>query len=369
MRIRTLHRRIGVTLALFWLLQAASGVLLVFRWELDDATLSAPTVSLDLHALGARIESLDQRGAQVESMWSAATAAGRFDIYYDDASGAQRVMRVDGSGRVLRDRAMRALVADGGMFDTVAGLHEFLLAGTLGRWLIAISGAFLLTNLALGIRQAVPQLRHWRRALFTRPRGPSRLRLQSWHRFVGIWGAFPALFVVTAGLVLAFVNAFAPASPAAAAGPAKGAPAARLIAPTRALDAALALHPGATLSVLQMPSNERAPYIVRLHAPHEFRRNWGTTRVLIDARDAAVIADRPAASLATWRGLLDAAYPIHTGQIGGWASRAAVLLVGVWLIGLVSLGICSWWRDLRTRRAREPRKVQSQARRSPSALR
>jgi len=346
MNARTLHRRLGVALALFWLVQAATGMALVFRWELDAAILAAPQVRLDIDALGERIESLDRAGAKVTSMWSAPATTGAFDIYYADASGASRVMRIDGSGRALRDRSARRLVADGAVFDSIESLHEFLFAGVLGRWLIAISGALLLTTLILGLRQVWPQLRSWRSTLFALPRGPARLRVRAWHRFVGIWGVFPALLVVVAGLTLASSNAFGPASPSETPGPVKAASAAPIIGPAEVLKTALALHPGSTLSALQMPANERDRYAVRVRAPHEMRRNWGTTRVLIAARDGAVIADQPAASLSTARGLLDAAYPIHTGQIFGWGSRALVLLVGLWLITLVSLGIQSWWRSV-----------------------
>jgi uncharacterized iron-regulated membrane protein len=348
MNARTFHRRLGVALALFWLVQAATGMLLVFRWELDAAILPAPQARLDIDALGARIESLEQAGAKVTATWSAPATTAAFDIYYADASSAPRVMRVDGSGRALRDRSARVLVADGAIFDSIASLHEFLFAGALGRWLIAISGALLLTMLILGLRQVWPQLRNWRSTLFTLPRGPARLRVRAWHRFVGIWGVFPALFVVVAGLTLASINAFGPALSSETPAPEEAVSAAPIIGPARALRTALALHPGSTLSALQMPANEQAQYSVRLHALDEMRRNWGTTRVLIAARGGAVVADRPAASLGTARGLLDAAYPIHTGQIFGWGSRACVLLVGMWLITLVSLGIRSWWRSSAT---------------------
>ncbi len=355
MTIRTLHRQLGVALALLWLVQASTGVLLVFRWEIDDATVSArrvslddaaiasPRVPLDLNALGARIESLDWAGGKVASIWSAATQSGRFDIYYADESGAPRVMRVDGSGGVLRDRSARMLIGDGALFDTIMGLHEFLLAGALGRWLIAISGGVLLTNVALGIRQVWPQLRNWRRALFMRPQGPARLRARAWHRFIGMWGMLPAVLVLTTGLILALLEASGPASSSDMPVPETSASSAPIIGPARALATALALHPGSNVSVLQMPSNGRAWYRVRLHAPDEVRRNWGTTAVFIAAAGGAVIADRPAAPLATTRGLLDAAYPIHTGQIWGWAGRVLALLVGVWLVALVWLGTQSWW--------------------------
>ena len=53
--LRKLHRWIALTLGVLWLSQALTGLVMVYRWELDDAALDAPAVPLNVAALGARI--------------------------------------------------------------------------------------------------------------------------------------------------------------------------------------------------------------------------------------------------------------------------------------------------------------------------
>jgi len=50
--LRLIHKYLSLTMAVLWLLQAATGVLLVFHWELDDWTVSGPRKSLNPEKLG-----------------------------------------------------------------------------------------------------------------------------------------------------------------------------------------------------------------------------------------------------------------------------------------------------------------------------
>src|SRR3546814_8781513 len=54
-RLRSIHRWASLTMMAFWLVQALTGMLLVFSWELDDATVSAPHVPTDLTAIDAAL--------------------------------------------------------------------------------------------------------------------------------------------------------------------------------------------------------------------------------------------------------------------------------------------------------------------------
>lgn len=101
--MKKLHRYLGLVMALFWLAQAVTGVILVFRWELDDVSVGGTWAPADAQALGSRIDAIAQEGGQVSSVWSNSMGADRFDITYTDAAGAERVMRVDGAGHVFRE--------------------------------------------------------------------------------------------------------------------------------------------------------------------------------------------------------------------------------------------------------------------------
>ena len=71
--LRRIHRWLAIGCALLWLSQAATGLLMVYRWELDDVALRAVAAPLDVAALGARIEALGQRTSDpltVASLWA-----------------------------------------------------------------------------------------------------------------------------------------------------------------------------------------------------------------------------------------------------------------------------------------------------------
>src|SRR4051812_14433865 len=101
--VKRMHRVVGLFAAVFWLVQVLTGVLLTFRQEIDNATLNASPAPAQTAALGRRIELVQQAGNRVASLWVANFAADRFDLRYIDPTGVERLMRVDGAGRILRD--------------------------------------------------------------------------------------------------------------------------------------------------------------------------------------------------------------------------------------------------------------------------
>jgi uncharacterized iron-regulated membrane protein len=202
-----LHRGLGLALAAFWLLQVATGAVLVFRWELDDALLAGSVAKADPAALGERIAAIERDGGSVIDVWATSTAASRFDIYYSAVDGADRVMRVDGHGRALRDSLDGEAIAHGGIFNTLTKLHASLLGGDVGRWLVAVSGVLLITTLVIGLRLAWPARKNRRRALLVRPAGVASARAHGWHRLAGLWGAALLLPLVCAGILLCFSEA------------------------------------------------------------------------------------------------------------------------------------------------------------------
>ena len=115
------------------------------------------------------------------------------------------------------------------------------------------------------------------------------------------------------------------------------------MAPSVALNAAMAAMPGAKLSGFSFPG-DHPYYRVRLRAPGEIARLWGMTTLYVGAGDGKVLSlydTRLPHALP--RMLLDTDYPLHTGQIGGFFGRMLVLLVGLSLIAMIAMGIGLWW--------------------------
>ncbi len=343
MLIKRLHRYVSLTLAVLWLLQAVTGCLIVFRWDLDDAGVRGGRGPFDAVALGQALDELSARpGIDVSSVWASNPAANRFDISYSDR-GHDRSMHVDGAGRDLRDRA-DADLWHGGIWDRLSDLHMDLMQGDIGRIFIGLSGLFLLTNLGLGLKLAWPRAGMWLKALRPpRGRAPQAI-LYGWHRMLGLIVVVPAIVVVTAGCLLAFDAPISAVFKADVAAPHLSQPAAsRRIAPSRALAAAMTAMPGAKLSGFSFPGD--APYYrVRVRAPGEIQRLWGMTTIYIAADDGRVLGLYDARRLhGAPRMLLDTIYPLHTGQIGGFFGRLIVLMLGLSLIAMIGLGVGLWW--------------------------
>ena len=352
MTFRQVHRWISLTVAAIWLVQAITGTLSVFRWEIDDWTVAGERVPADFTAVGAKVDALAAAPkTSVSSVWTSGTSAARFDVHYTSAEH-YRVMRIDGQGRTLRDRSGEQLAAQGAIWDTITSVHTSLRLGDFGEWLIGLSGLLLLSNITLGLKLAWPKRGTWRKTLLAKPTGSSVARLYGWHRKVGLWFAFPALLTVTAGVSMVFADGLErglgaeiqePAPPRATGKSGIGFAA--------AIATALQTYPGASFSGVSLPDEEEPRYRVRLRNAGEVPRKWGTTIVWVGAQDGRVLGTYDAAAPRPGRAITDTMYALHTGQIGGLAGRLVVLAIGFCLLTLIALGLPLWWKRRAVRRS------------------
>ncbi|MBX3594611.1 PepSY-associated TM helix domain-containing protein [Sphingomonas sp.] len=341
-----LHRWISLCAAIFWLLQALTGVLIVFHWEVTDAQISATHRPTDYAAIERRIaRSVTARGGTVGSVWTAAGAPDRYNVNYTDADGTSRSIRIAGDGTILdtpqpgEERLMGFLV----------GFHHDLL-GAWGSWIVSISGLLLCTNLLLGLATAWPRRGTWGRALRPSRRGPLTARLYGWHRALGLLVVVPALAIAGTGTLLKFEDGVGewigatsvtlPANPPA--GPPIG-----FAAATRA---GLAALPGSAFTQVAWPKPDDATYRVRLRAPGELRRAYGGSYVLVDANDGRVRGVFPIAAASPANRFMSALFPIHTGEAGGLVGRLLSIAIGLWLITMIVTGVWLWAKRRRPRR-------------------
>jgi uncharacterized iron-regulated membrane protein len=340
--LRTLHRRLGLWVGVLWLLQALTGSLVAFRYEIDDATIHTADVRLDPAGLGARIEALTRAGASVESVWSSGSGTDRFDVYFTGVGGRAETLRVDGAGSPLRHSSADDRTLTTAVLEALSTAHESLFAGDAGRWLIGVSGAVLLVNLLSGLWFARSHWRAWLRW----PAGAPGARLLGWHRQIGLWLAVPAAIVALSGVGLAYRQELEErAGPAPGPPPAEasGAPGPARVTAAQALGLALDRYPGAGLTALILPSADGPWYRVRLLTAAERPRVWGTTTVWVDAADARVLAFSDARTKPAVQRLLDALYPVHTGESGGITARVVVVLTGLGLAVLFGAGTAAWY--------------------------
>jgi uncharacterized iron-regulated membrane protein len=347
--LRKTHRYVGLTLAVFWCIQALTGILMVFHWELDDAPFERSAPSINLNQIGARVDALRTADARwtVTSVYPTGGNAGHFDVYLANGSGQWDTVRIDGAGQVLERRPLDYDYRRAGLLRAATELHQSLFAGHRGRLIIGASGLVLLCNLIVGIKLAWPRRNQWRGALRLPGGLRGAARLYAWHRALGLWFAIPALILVLAGCCLAFDDAWdavlgtgsAPAALAAA--PATGAGS---ITTAQALLSAVHEFPAATIGGIILPKPAAPWFTIRLLQPGELRRVFGTTSVFISAANGAVLAREDALHAGAARRFVDGFYSIHTGEAGGIMGRIVSLSVGCWLATMLVLGICLWWR-------------------------
>lgn len=352
--LRILHKYLSLTVAALWLLQAVTGLLLVFHWELDDWGLAGPARALDPASFGDALERLkaDHPRQTLAGVYPSGGLAGRFDVLLSDSTGATDVVRIDGAGALLRQRPWNHDFLHIGWLQIATYLHQTLFLHTTGNWIMGFSGLLLMTNISFGLSLAWPRPGQWLRTLTPPRSGPLVTRLWGWHRAVGLGLAIPALLLVCAGVIRAYDDPFAeyfentrPDPPAEQAG---HEPLLASVSIAAVLRTALQLYPGATLAALEFPDAHSPWFKVRLNQPHDLRRTSGTTAVYISSRSARVLANYDYRALPAKTRVWDAVYPLHTGEIGGAAGRCLTALVALWLITMIALGLSLWWK----RRAR-----------------
>ncbi|MCW6536720.1 PepSY domain-containing protein [Sphingomonas sp. MMSM24] len=336
------HRWLGLAAGLFWLVQAITGCLITFHWEAEDLGYSAVHRATDFGRIERRLGALAPPGSGVviKSVWTTAGLADRYDINLDD-NGVQRAVRIAGDGTILGTRRKGAL----GVMGTLVSIHQTLLAGDIGEWIVGISGTLLLTNLVAGLWIGWPRKGSWRRTLTPATRGALVARVYSWHRAIGLWAAVPALVLVSAGVLRRFETGVSTLLGAKEVSLPPIAPIA--ITPirfARAIGTAAAALPGSRFTMAALPSPNDATYRVRVLAPGEWRRAYGTSTVLVNANDGSVRGIFSAAAAPLPRAFVDDLYAIHTGEAAGLVGRVLATALGLWLAAMSSLGALLWSR-------------------------
>ena len=359
--LRVIHKYVSLAVAALWLMQAATGLLLVFHWELDDLSVRGAARALDVERFGAFLERLQAASPDrtVSSVFASGGVHGRFDVLIANKNGRTDVLRVDGEGTVLRERPWDHDYSHVGVFQFATYLHQTLFLHQLGTWFIGLSGILLLSNISLGLSLAWPRGGQWRRALIPARAAAPAAQIYAWHRAAGLWLAVPALVLVFCGVLIAYEQPLAswfddarrPPSIAAA----TREPSSPTASAANAVATALRIYPGATLAALELPTTDTPWFAVRVNRVGELRRVFGTTIVYVSGRSGRVLADYDALKSPLKARLWDALYAVHTGEIGGVAGRWLAVLSAVWLLAMICLGLTLWTLRRPRRRRAVPR--------------
>lgn len=345
------HRWAGIFALAFWIAQAASGVIIVFAGEIDDATISAPYVALDPDAMEQGLASIAPAGSDrtISSVWTSPGLGDRFDVFVSSPDGGQEI-RVNGAGEVIRVANDNDVLANGAWLENIIVFHHNLLLSDAGEWIVGISGILLITNIGLGIwlgLRGSGGLK--RRVVPVRPNAKSA-RFYSWHRAVGLWAAIPAILIAATGVLLTFYDTTeAAVNPSARTLPALTSPAPVTTDFSDAVKTAMGEFPTAKLTAVTLPTEEDKSYVIRLLQPEESREIYGVTTVIVSAVDGSIRGSFDALEAPVGRSFMDALFPLHTGEFGGLTGRILSVLIGLWLLTVSILGFRLWLLRRRSR--------------------
>jgi uncharacterized iron-regulated membrane protein len=342
-----LHRWIGLTLAALWLVQGLTGAAIVFQREFQIIHYGfSPADARPLVSPGVALAAAE--AATGEKVM-------RFNIHSEDRRGYQAFVGLRGERTVFIDartgevkgvRLRQPPPGGEGTFAFLYDIHHDLLLGKPGKWLLAISGMFLLISMGFGLKQAWPRKGQWRRTLLPNLKGGIRAKLYQMHRASGlVVGGFLAL-TVFCGVVFVWAPEIRTLTGAVQAPrgltsqvPADGA---AMLTPDAAIAIGMARYPAAQLAGIDPATKPDGIVRVRLTQPGESRAFLGATQMVLDAYSGKVLYDYNALQAPLINRLLDLSYSIHTGEIYGNVSRALVLLMGISLVAFCITGIWMW---------------------------
>lgn len=346
-----IHLWLGLTIGLLWALQGLTGGVLVFYRELNrigiPTTHPGPMASIeDILANAAnvagdapivRLSVADRQRDVVHAYYADSRDEARLRIVAIDAATAQPVGAGENDPKTpFSGSAPRWIFL----------LHMTLLSGAAGETLIGVTGLLLLSATIAGLWIAWPPRRGWKAAFsfhrWTRP----QQKLYGWHRALGLMSGFLLLLIAVTGAYMSFDHWIDPAIGRIAHGmphamPMETQPAVT-ISPQHALDTALTRFPAAQWVRIHLPTREAPLYRVQMYQPGESRAWLGNTSVYIDPAHGHIVNIYDALDASVINRVLDAAYPLHNGEIVGWPGRIIVLLAGLTLPGMLITGVMSW---------------------------
>lgn len=346
--LRLAHRLFGLTVSLWLLLLGATGALLVFK---DDwLRLTQPvTAGPSPDAQAATPSGLARRARAAEVAFGADRI--RAMVFAGPSIALDQVYLRDHAGGGYLDPQTGAIVArwDGAerLVDVLFDLHDALLLGEKGKKAVGIVGLLGVMLVQSGLVLAWPALWHARGSVW--PRSTTRSGLVVAHRELGLIAALPLLVIMLSGAAVIFPTT----ARVLLGGDSRLSISARTPATSSGLSdtawqtvfsAALVRFPEAPPRAITWPKPPDTAIAVRLRQPTEWHPTGRTTVLATAAGNVIATLDAAAAPLPDR--LVNAAYPVHAGKVGGPLYRSLVALAGLALALLSSYSAIAYARHL-----------------------
>ncbi|WP_077529773.1 PepSY-associated TM helix domain-containing protein [Vreelandella utahensis] len=233
---------------------------------------------------------------------------------------------------------------------TIEALHRNLLAGSVGRQVVAVSSLAMVVLVIIGVVLWWPM----RKGTLSRLRG--RGALLHWHNLVGLVVAPALILFALTGVTLTYHKTVIPTLYQLATG--QDEPTAPSVETTgeqastqQVVGAARNRMPGYTIQGFSDPKEPDEPYKIRLRAPGDLHPN-GWHIVHVHPTSAEVVGVRHMAS-ESWASWYDNSWlMLHTGSFLPAWPRILWVLLALSLPVLAVTGAWRWWVRTRKRRGR-----------------
>lgn len=354
------HRWLGLTVGLVFVLLGLSGSLLVFDHAIDE--WMHPELLLT-RGTGQRapVEEVINRAqqafaGQALSVSKPRVANGVWTVWFSSGSESEPIFTaVYVDPYTLNITGQRVWGYD--LMSWIYRLHYTLVAGKSGAVLVGLIGLTFILSIVSGIVLWWPLWLHSLRAAFVIRTG--RLFAFDFHKTIGIVSSIILAIVAFTGVYMEFpqwfrsVTAFVlPLSDDSPKAKSLVSTSGEAVSADRAIGVAEKLFPGAHWDHMHPPVGSDGVFEVALRQPQEIQRSYGRTQVYIDRYSAEVLAvvDPNQATIAD--SFFAAQFPLHNGEALGLIGRMTVLLVGLAPGALYATGLAIWWRKNSSKRQR-----------------
>ncbi|MEX2174794.1 MAG: PepSY-associated TM helix domain-containing protein [Pirellulaceae bacterium] len=367
------HRWIGLTAGLLFVLIGLTGTLLVFDHAIDEwlnprlllTSESGTPRSLE-QILAAAERGYDGPAQQPLSVTAPRVANGVWTVWFSCGTPDNpkfAAVHVDPyTAQVTGQRVWGEY-----LMTWVYRLHYNLMAGSVGGTIVGIAGIVLFCSVCSGIYLWWPLFRHSWRAGFA-IRGGRRFNYDL-HKSVGIVSAAILLVVAFTGVYMEFPTWFKPVvalfSPTTESPlDLKSAPAAKRVplTPDEAVAIATRHFPHAVFDHLHPPAGADGTYEVAFRQAHEVQRSYGRTQVFLDQYTGQVVAINNPDDFTAGDIFLAWQYPLHNGEAFGLVGRWIVFFSGLTPALLYGTGFLLWWRRGLARREARTQTAQAETR-------
>lgn len=354
----SVHRWIGIPLALLMVVQALTGMALVFRDELEPIVhpelrveASGPRVPVQALIDTAQNAHPEATVSRVEVPQSAAQAV----LLKLQDDGHQRLVAVDPYRNVIVHDGF----ADAWPLEWIFMIHYELLAGPSGEQIVAIEGALLLLLAITGPIVWWPAGGRLRQGFRVKLDATADLRWRTLHRAVGAGAAAFLIVMAVTGALMVWKDplravlrpvATVQIKPVVKVAERPGV----ALMPVDAMVAKAQLLYDAPLRQVRFAQDRRfvGIYLDRTDTV----RPDAMTQVYFDGYTGAELGRYVPGTLSAATEVIDWFYTVHTGVWGGLFGRVLAIVVGVVLVGLSITGVWLWWtRTAKKRRNKAAR--------------